>query len=346
LQEELAGQMRQGLLPILGAAAGLIATATQPSNADAYDLYLRGAALPHDPAPNGTAIVMLEHSVQLDPKFALAWDALGLRYYYEASYAGGGRAAFDKAAAAYEHALALDPNLIHSAAHLTRIRAERGQVGTAYKEAANLVRRRPENAQAHFTLAYVLRYAGLLHQAARECDAALALDPGNYDFRSCSFIFFELGNTRRALEYLQLDSGSQWTASVLPAILVRQGNMDEARAAANKISPTPAWFAGLLQACLQPVSASEMDRLTSAAEPALLAQRDPEFRYYHGSLLAWCGEEQTAAKLLHSAIAQNYCSYTALYTDPALVRLRPTPMFAALAAEARQCQERFMVETK
>ncbi len=347
LQEELAAQMRQGLLPVLGAAAaGLIATATQPSNADAYDLYLRGAALPHDPAPNSTAIVMLEHSVDLDPKFALAWDALGLRYYYEASYSGGGQPIFDKAAAAYEHALALDPNLIHSAAHLTRIRAERGQVAMAYKEASDLVRRRPENAQAHFTLAYVLRYAGLLHQSARECDAALVLDPGNYDFRSCSFVFFELGDGGRALEYLHLDSGSQWTASILPAILVREGKIQEARAVSANISRTPAWFASLFQACLRPVPASEMHRLARAAEPALLAQRDPEFRYYHGSLLAWCGEEELAAKLIESAIAHNYCSYTALYTDPALAKLRATPEFAAVVSEARQCQERFMAETK
>jgi TolB-like protein/Tfp pilus assembly protein PilF len=345
LQGELAAQMRQGLLPVLGAVS-LIATATQPRNADAYDLYLRGAALPHDPAPNSTAVVMLEHSVQLDPKFAPAWDALGLRYYYDASYSGGGQAMLDKSAEAYERALELDPNLIHSAAHLTRIRAERGQVAMAYKEASALVHRRPEAAQAHFTLAYVLRYAGLLHQAARECDAALALDPGNYDFRSCSFVFFELGNTGRALEYVHLDSGSEWAASVFPAILVREGKADEAKIAATRISPSPSWFAGLLQACLRPVTPAEMHRLAGAAEPALMAQRDPEFRYYHGALLAWCGEEQLAAQLIQSAIAQNYCSYTAIYTDPALAKLRATPGFAALAASAQQCQARFMAETK
>ena len=345
LQGELAAQMRQGLLPVLGAAS-LIATATQPSNTDAYDLYLRGAALPHDPEPNSTAIVMLEHSVQIDPKFAPAWDALGLRYYYDASYSGGGQIMFDQAAQAYERALKLDPNLIHAAAHLTRIRAERGEVAMAYKEASDLVRRRPENAQAHFTMAYVLRYAGLLHQSARECDAALALDPGNYDFRSCSFVFFELGNPRRALEYVHLDSGSEWAASVVPAILVREGKAEGARAAATKISPSPMWFAGLLQACLRPVSPAEMHRLAGAAAPALLAQRDPEFRYYHGALLAWCGEEQLAAQLIRSAIAQNYCSYTAIYADPALAKLRATPDFAALAADAQQCQARFMADTK
>ena len=346
LQEDLAAQVRQGLLPALGSTGATFATATQPHDPTAYDLYLRGSALPHDVAPNSTAVTMLERSVELDPKFAPAWDALGLRYYYEAQYSGGGQEALDKSAAAYEKALALDENLISSAAHLIRLRAEGGRIAKAYREAMELVKRRPENAQAHFTLAYVLRYAGLLHDAAKECDAALALDPDNYDFRSCSFVFFELGNTTRALEYVHLDSGSDWAASVFPALLIRENKPDEARVAATKISSRPAWYATLLQACLKPVSPAEMHRLTRAAEPGLMAQRDPEFRYYHGSLLAWCGEVDTAAVLIRSAIQQNYCSNTALRTDPALAKLRATPAFAVLKAEAKQCQDRFNSETK
>jgi eukaryotic-like serine/threonine-protein kinase len=341
LQEELAAQVRQGLLPALGSRAAMIGTATMPHDATAYDLYLRGSALPHDAAPNSTAVTMLERSVELDPKYAPAWDALGLRYYYESQYSAGGKEALEKSAAAYEKALALDPNLISSAAHLTRLRAEAGNTTKAYTEAVDLVKRRPENAQAHFTLAYVLRYAGILQAAAKECDAALALDPGNYDFRSCSFVFFELGNTRRALDYVQLDSRSDWAASVLPAILVREGKTADARDAAARISSRPAWYAGLLQACLQPVPQPVMHKETLSAAPSILAQRDPEFRYYHGSLLAWCGEIDTASALIASAIEQNYCANTALHSDPALQKLRAAPGFAELADKARKCQDKF-----
>jgi TolB-like protein len=346
LQAELGTQVRQGLLPALGSAGTMVGSATIPHDATAYDLYLRGSALPHDAAPNSTAMTMLERSVELDPNYAPAWDALGLRYYYEAQYSGGGREALDKAVAAYEKALALDQNLISSAAHLTRRRTENGQIAKAYREAVDLVRRRPENAQAHFTLAYVLRYAGLLQDAAKQCDAALALDPGNYDFRSCSFVFFEMGNTARAREYVLLDSGSDWAASVFPAILVRENKPDEAKLAAAKMSSRAAWHAGLLQACLKPAPASEMHLLTQAATPALLAQLDPEFRYYHGSLLSWCGEQDTATALIRSAIQQNYCSYAALQSDPALAKLRATPQFAALLNEAKQCQDKFTAQTK
>ena len=345
LQEELAAQVRQGLLPALGSTSEMIGSATIPHDATAYDLYLRGSALPHDAAPNSTAVTMLERSVETDPKFAPAWDALGLRYYYESQYSAGGQEALQKSAAAYEKALALDRNLISSAAHLLRLRSEAGETAKAYKEALDLVKRRPENAQAHFTLAYALRYAGRLQEAAKECDAALALDPGNYDFRSCSFVFFELGDTRRAQDYVHLDSGSDWAASVTPAILVRAGKTAEAKMAAARISSRPAWYAGLLQACLQPVPAAQMHKLTLAAAPGLLAQRDPEFRYYHGSLLAWCGELDTATALIGSAIDQNYCANAALESDPALAKLRAKPEFAGLVERAKQCQERFISAT-
>ncbi len=346
LQEDLSANVKTGLLPALGSQVAMLASATQPRNADAYDLYLRGAALPHDPEPNSTAVVMLEHSVQLDPKFAPAWDALGLRYYYDASYAGGGVETFDKAANAYETALKLDPNLISSVAHLARIRAERGQIADAYREARDLVKRRPENAQAHFTMAYVLRYAGMLDDSVRECDAALALDPSNYDFRSCSFGFFELGRTTRALEYVHLDTGSEWAASVLPAIFLREGRMEEARVAATKISPGATWFAPILQACVKPAALVDMKRIADQYAPQLLGLRDAELRYYHGAILSYCGQTELSAKLIQSAISAHYCSNVALHTDPLLDKLRASPAFPALEEAARQCQEEFLKATK
>ncbi|MCI0556047.1 MAG: tetratricopeptide repeat protein, partial [Anaerolineae bacterium] len=100
-------------------------------------------------------------------------------------------------------------------AYLTQNRVEQGELARAYSQAETLVQRRPDSAEAHFTYAYVLRYAGRLADSARECDRALALDPRNTNFRSCAFTFFELGKSDRALEYVKLDASSEWAASVL-----------------------------------------------------------------------------------------------------------------------------------
>src|SRR6184192_3981858 len=210
LRQQIATQVRQGLLPLLGAAKGFIETSTRPQNQEAYDLYLRSAAVSHDPAPNKVAIRMLERAVNMDSSYAPAWEALGLRYYYDATYGGGGEAQFQRSNSAYERALSLDPNLMLAAGQQITNRVERGEVGKAYESAQGLVKRRQESSQAHFALAYVYRYAGMLEQSAHECDTALALDPGNYQFRSCAWAFMELGKTDRARDFIQLDAGSEW----------------------------------------------------------------------------------------------------------------------------------------
>ena len=146
VQQQLAMQVRQGLMPIMGAAGGLLETSTRPSNQEAYELYLRSVAAPHDPAPNREAIKMLERAVELDPNYAPAWAEVGQRYYYDATYSKGGEQMFQRSNAALERALALDPNVIAAASQLIVNRVDRGELVKAYEEATALVKRRPESA--------------------------------------------------------------------------------------------------------------------------------------------------------------------------------------------------------
>ena len=192
MREQVQTRIGSGLVPALRPAAGASEPGSQPKNEEAYDLFLRSTAVPHEPSTNKEAVAMLERSVGLDPTYAPAWDSLGLRYYFDSQ--NGGEAAFDRSNAALERAKTLDPDLISASVHLSDNRVERGELQKAYTEVGELVKRRPESGLAHFSLAYVLRYAGLLKEAQRECDTALALDPGNYQFRSCAVVFYRDGN--------------------------------------------------------------------------------------------------------------------------------------------------------
>ena len=144
MQEQIATRVQQRLLPLLGVSPGAESASARPTNAEAYDLYLRSAAAPYDSAPNKQAIAMLERSVGLDPTYGRAWAALGLRYNYDGSYSDGGPAAFQRSVSAYERAIALDPTLIGDAAvPLVLRRAEKGQLEAAYEMASALVERHP-----------------------------------------------------------------------------------------------------------------------------------------------------------------------------------------------------------
>jgi eukaryotic-like serine/threonine-protein kinase len=339
VQNEIAAQMRQGLLPALGAAAGFLNTGTRPKNPEAYDLYLHSLALPHDPQPNKDAIDVLEHVVGMDPTYAPAWEQLGLRCYFDADYSDGGEAMFQRSNKACERALALDPNRIDAAGQLITNRVERGELGKAYEAAQDLVKRRPESAMAHFVLGYVLRYGGFLERSANECDTALALDPQNYTFRSCAWAFLELGKAQRARDYVRLDAGSEWAAYILPSILLREGKVDEAREAVKRMPSNPRYHRDLWEACLGLRPSSELDRLAQEAETNPPSDPDPELWYYQGTLLAYAGKDQAALHMLQSAVQQNYCAHSGLLNDPLLAKLRARPAFTEVLTAASACQQ-------
>ncbi len=339
LQGQLANQVRQGLLPILGAAGSYLDTGTRPKSQEAYDLYLHVLALPHDAGPNKDAIAVLEHVVQVDPNYAPAWEELGVRSYYDADYSNGGEEMFQRSNKASERAIALDPNRIVAAGQLITNRVERGELTKAYAAAQALVKSRPESGQAHFTMAYVLRYAGMEEDSARECDIALELSPGNYQWRSCAWAFMELGRTQRAMEFISLDAGSEWAAFATPSVLLREGKLAEARESVKKMPAAAHYHRDLLEACLGIRPASELDRIARETETSVLAEPDPEPWYEQGTIMAFCGKPDIALHMMSAAVEQNYCSYSALLADPLLAKMRSSKEFDAVLTAAHQCQE-------
>ena len=341
LRNQMAKKVRQELLPALGIGSGPAEASSAPANREAYELYLRSTAIPHDAGPNQDAISMLEKAVQLDPNYAPAWEALGHRYYYYAVYAGGGAAGYERSNAAYLRALALEPGRTNSAASLATNLAETGNLEKAHEDARDLVNRRHNSAIAHFSLAYVLRYAGLLDQAQSECDKALAIDPTNYYWRSCAFAFFEQGKLARAMEYLNLDAGSEYSNAVKVTVLMREGKMTEARQAAQIMTDSPMWMRAFLIGCLDKVPESERHRLAESAENALTPEQVPALRFYEGTVLAACGEKQIAYTFLRKAVADRYCAHEALLADPLLATVRQDPEFQGIVQAAAACQQKF-----
>ena len=337
LRERLTTQIRQGLLPALGVGGGFVDTETKPKDEQAYDLYLHTLALSRNSQENKDAISVLQEVVKRDPSYAPAWEALGERYYYDSTYSNGGEDEFQHSNEAAKKALGLDPNRMTAQARVITNLVERGSLTEAYSKAITLVQQRPENAQAHYTLSYVLRYAGMQEESTRECDRALALDPGNYQWRSCAQAFFELGETKQAMDFAHLDSGSEWAEWTLPAILIREGKTAEAREAVKKMPATPAYHRDLLEACLG--LRPDLDKIARDTETSVLTESDPEQWYLEGSIMAYCGKKESALHIINAAVVQNYCAYSALLEDPLLANLRSSAEFDKILTAAHQCQQ-------
>jgi TolB-like protein/Tfp pilus assembly protein PilF len=339
LQEQITSRLNEGLLPLLGAAPGAAEGSTRPKNPEAYDLYLRASAISREGQPNKRAIEILERAVTLDDSYAPAWGALADRYYFDGAYSDGGAAAFVRSRDAGQRALDLEPNLPEAAQRLITLQVEGGDLNGAWDEASALVRRRPDDATAHFALGYIFRYAGLLDESARECEAALARDPKSYRWRSCATTYTHLGNYERAKVFLELDPGSELVRRMTQQLFIREGRYDEALRIAL---PANDRFSGWYRGCLERRPPSAPFPIPAEMHQQVLGIPDSEPKYAIGSIAAFCGDRKIALQLLRTAVEQNFCGYPAMDTDPLFASIRSTPEFAEVRKMAIACQQRFL----
>lgn len=339
LREQVADRVRQGLLPALG-SAGAKGASTRPQDPAAYDLFLRSVALARDPEPNRIAAELLEKAVALDPGYARAWAELALRLYFDAHYGAGGAESLARSGAAAARALTLDPDLVEAAIYQLYVWVERGELWSALEEAEKLLARRPQNAVVYMGRSYVLRYAGQLALAQRDCEAARSLDPTNFRWRSCNIVFMQAGDHRRARQFAALDPGSDFEGFSEVDLLLREGRTAEARAALRALPPNYR-FREFLPACLEERPGAELVELVLAGAESALAHHDPEPKYHTGARVAFCGHREEALRLLRASVEGNYCSFPAIDQDPLWASLRRDPEFLALRDKARACYERF-----
>jgi TolB-like protein len=347
LRERLTSKVRHGLLPALGTRPRAIAR-DQPRHPEAYALHLKSHAISADPGQNRKAIAMLEQAISLDPNYANTWASLATRYYYEGHYGGGSAEAMRQAEAAARQALALDPDRVAAAVLVLNLQVEAGRLRDAYDSATKLVEQRPVSGEAHFGLSYVLRYAGLLEESAHECERAIALDPTNVGFRSCANPLMLLGRHDRALDFVRLDSGSEWARVVTRILYQRMGRRKEARDELDRSSPSllrqiaPAIFRDLLARCLDGAVPGAQGALSDDdVRTFFLVRQDPEPLYHWAGDLAYCGHPEPALRLIREAVRRGYCASPAIETDPMLASIRTRPGYGELVADARACRARF-----
>ena len=345
MRDQVTSRVRNGMIPALGATNQPAEGGTRPTNEEAYDLYLRSVALAHDGDKNREAVRMLERSVGLDSTFAPAWSALGKRYYFEEQYGPGATGIMSRTEPALRRALALDPNLEDAAQQIVSMDADAGRLAQAYEEAKSMVDKRPRSGMAHFTLSYVLRYASLSKEASQECESAMRLDPGNYQFRSCSALFLLIGEFDRARQFAKLDAGSEFSNNVDVNILLREGRTAEALEQLRKMPDSPFFHTRAMAACYSTPRSHESDQLLQQTEKEVFAQRDPEPRFSEAGLFNACLGNAFTARLMKSAVGDGYCGYDSLQLDPMLTGFRKSPEYPPLLTQARQCRDRFLRET-
>lgn len=343
LHGKLAARAANGLLPAINISNASAADVPSTRNEQALSLFLHSLTIPLDPEPNRLAIRSLEESLALDSGYALAWGELGWRYYIDYHYGNGGEAAVAKALAAYKRQSELDPNVPPVS---TTIRAEQGDLNGAYDQAADFLRKHPDVSLAHYSMSYVLRYAGLLDEAGKQCDAAFAIDPGFNVFRSCATPFILQSDYGHAQTYIRLDEHSGVGALYRMFVAFRTGNTAAAAAETESVSRTGAVFSDLIRLHLAHGSEAELRKAAAAIEADPNSARDAEELYRNAEILSLSGQTDASLRQLRKAIKRNYSSYPAMDKDPLFDPLRLRPEFTELRQAAIQCQQNFLAHRR
>jgi serine/threonine-protein kinase len=351
MQAQVSAKTRRAMAPVLGAAEFVGEHPPVPRSEEAYQLYLKAAALPDetsaDPQTFRRAIDMLRRSVALDPSYAPAWESLAGHYLRQAWWGKGGKKAEALAREAMERAGALDPdNVTWQAGFLyqstqpgfaskpaARTKAE------AYLGLAALLRRRPDMARMHFMMSWLLRDAGMLDEAARECEVSLLIDAQDSGARSCGVVFLLRGDYTRAHDYLNLEPDSEVSRAMTIDISLRQSKPQDALRALRAYLPKWAGY-DVLRAYLEHRPALEIAAMARSLE----SSDDPEINYFSAAHLAYVGQRDAALDMLQRAIDGGYCSFPAARTDPMFSTVFEAPRFAAIAAAGTACQDRFLKE--
>jgi serine/threonine protein kinase/tetratricopeptide (TPR) repeat protein len=338
LQKQLAEKVTRGLMPALGARSGSY-SAKGPTNSEAYDLVLRASALSSDPDQNKRAMTLLKRAVELDPEYADAWSALSNTYYNIGQYDNGGDAAFEESARLLSKANSLDPNQPKVLRALVVDKTETGDLTGAYDLAQELVKTRGD-AESHFAMSYVLRYAGLAKESMRECEEAMSRDPDNAGFRSCSVSFMLGGNFRRASEVLRLDPGTAWSANVDFGLAIRDNDVTRAKSVLPLIlGVRREFYSECLDRHVTPEAVKNVE-VTQAKN------RDPEQMFFISMTMVYCGQTETAMRMLRNSVGHEYCAVDALKNDPLLAPVRGRPEFTEILGKAQACKASFEAHVK
>ena len=214
---------------------------------EAHQEYMRGRHHWHNWRPDSLrrAVEHLEHAVEHDPAYALAYSALGDAYGAMAYYGYlAPQEGFPRARAAAERALALDPDLAE--AHVT-LGLERLFWGwdwpVAERELQRAIKLNPKLAVARAIYSLYLSTCGQFDDALKEARLALELDPlSSFVNMGVAWAHHFAGHPRAAAEEAQraldLAPGLDEAGNVLISSYEALGRFEDA---ARIMTTQPCW---------------------------------------------------------------------------------------------------------
>jgi DNA-binding winged helix-turn-helix (wHTH) protein/TolB-like protein len=308
----------------------------------AYEYYLRGVDL-YSRAMFPVAVKMLEKSAEIAPKYPLTWAYLGRSYNASASFEFGGREHYRKAQAAFEKALALQPDLIDARIYLANFFTDTGRVEQSVPLLREALKTNPDHAEVHWELGYAYRFAGMLKESTAECERARELDPLVKLNSSALNAYLYLGEYEKFLQTLPQTDATAFTLFYRGFAEYHQQNLEAAaRDFDRAFELDPALLQAQVGKALRYGIAHQSPqglKILREAEQKIKQRGvgDSEAMYKVAQAYAVLGDRVSAVRMLGVSIDKGFFAHPYFSTDPLLSSLRDEPEFSRLmkVSEAR-----------
>jgi len=311
----------------------------------AYEDYLRGVDL-YSSNDFAAAIAMLQKSASIDPSYAPTWAQLGRAYTTNASLKAGGREQYDRAQAAYEKAMALNPELVESRIYMANMLTDTGRVEQAVPLLRTALQTSPNNAALHWELGYAYRFAGMLQESAAECEKARQNDPNVKINSSALNAYLYLGEYEKFLQTLPTKDSAYllfyrgWAEYYLGRREHAVEHFDRAYLLDASLMPARVGKAISESLAGQHDAAIKLLHHTEA-EMETRGLGDGEFTYKVTQAYSVLGETALALHMLQRTVEGGFFCYPCFVSDPLLASIRNEPEFQRWTNEARQRHEQF-----
>ena len=345
VQDNVAQQIVQKLQLNLSASEAERIKAQTRIDPLAYEYYLRGVDL-HGQHSFPLAIRMLEKSTEIDPNYASAWAYLGASYTSDAAFEFGGREQYQRAQAAYERALAIQPSELDAQIFLANLLVDTGRVEQAVPWLLDALKTNPNYAPAHWELGYAYRFAGMLDESLAECERARQLDPLVKANGSVLNTYLYLGQYENFLNSLPDPGDSSFLLFYRAFGEFHERNMEQAsRDFERAYQLQPSLYAQIGKALNEAIVHREANGLgilhTVESRMKERGVGDPEAVYKVAQAYAVLRDKVSALRSLRSSVESGFFSYPYLASDPLLNGLRDDPEFERILEAARQRHQAF-----
>jgi len=330
LQDELTERIVDALSLQLTAPEKRMLRQDVPSDAKAYEYYLRGNQFSHDSKQWSAARDLYLRCVEADPCYAPAWARLGRIHHVMAKYlTTGAREGLQRAEAAFRQALDLNPDLAIAHKSYAQLEVDLGRAGDAMARPVSQAQGAAD-AEVFAGLVSTLRYSGLLEASVAAHSRAVALEPKIRS--SVPHTWFLQGDCARVAA-MKIEDFPYIVAVSLAEVGRKAEALPVLRALEEKIKTRIRDFITAARTMIEGDTAASVAAVGRIVDSDF---SDPEGLFYLTRHLARLNEVDASLDLFERVVGGGFFCYPAMLQDPWLEPVRKNPRFATLLRIAEQ----------